>query len=458
MDNTQSKNQYDMKGWAFLPFILLIAMPIANMIYNQVAGLSQSENYLPTLAICTVPTIFAFFYGKGTVKQKTDAFCKALANDSIMMVVLIFILAGTFSQVSKDMGGVESVVNLCLSFLPANLAYAGIFFISSLISVSIGTSVGTVTAMAAVAYGLVMQVGLDPNVGLSAVVGGAVFGDNLSMVSDTTIAAVKGFGCEMSDKFKMNLLIVLPAFVLTLLIYVFMGSNATGGSIEVGSYNLLKIVPYLLIIVLSLIGMDTILVMCSGIFASAVLGLIFGNFNLVTLVRSVSTGVSGMSTVTFSILIVTGLMGIIKFHGGLDWLLDKATLKLKSQRGAEYTSALLSTILAFLLAGTSAIVIAAPLVRPINEKYGIESRRSASIVSMFATASTALVFWAGLTIIATGLAGAGDAFTMVKMAFYPFLVYLCGIISIQFRLYPGSRAAKQREKDILATDATAAEE
>lgn len=439
----EKNQQYDMKWKAFLPFLLLVAMPVANMIYNAIAGLSQAENYLPTLAICTIPAIFAFFYGKGTVKQKTDAFCGALANESIMMVVLIFILAGVFSQVSKGMGGVESVVNLCLSVLPAHLVYAGVFFISSLISVAIGTSVGTVTAMAAIAYGLVQQVGLDVNVGLSAVVGGAVFGDNLSMISDTTIAAVKGFGCEMKDKFKMNILIVLPAFVAAMIIYVVLGSGAADTAIVTGSFNLVKIIPYILIIVLSLVGLDVVLVMCFGIFASALIGLAFGDYNLVTLVRSVSSGVSGMATVSFSILLVTGMMGIIKFHGGLDWLLEKATVKIHTKRGAEYVSALLSTILAFLLAGTSAIVVAAPLVSPLHKQYGIEPRRSASIVSMFATATTALVFWAGLTLIATDLAGGGDAFTMVKFAFYPYLVFVCGIISIQFQLYPGRKATKK---------------
>ena len=446
----ETKNSYDMKAKAFLPFLLLLAMPVANMIYNAVAGLPQASNYLPTLAIATVPVIFALFYGKGTVAEKTSAFCKAVANDGIMMMVLIFVLAGAFSAVSKEMGGVESVVNLCLSFLPAHLAYAGIFFISSLISLAIGTSVGTVTAMAAISYGLVSQVGLDANIGLSAVVGGAVFGDNLSMISDTTIAAVRGLGCEMKDKFKMNILIVLPAFIVTLLIYVYLGRSASGAVMEAGEYNIIKILPYVLIIILSLTGLDVVKVMSAGIVLSGVIGLIFGDYTLVTFAKAISSGVSSMSSVTFSVILITGMMGIIKFHGGLEWLLSKATHRVHGQRGAEYMMTFLTMILSFLLAGTSAIVVACPLVKPIADKFGIEPRRSASLVSMFATLTTALVFWAGLTIIATDLAGAGDSLALVRYAFYPYLVIVCGLISIQFRLFPGCKQAKAREKDILA--------
>jgi len=439
----------NMNGWAFMPFLLLVAIPIANTVYNAISGLPQSANYLPTLAIVGVPAIFALFYGKGTVKQKTDAFCKGAANESIIMMVLIFCLAGAFSTVNKTMGGIDSVVNLCLRFLPANLAYAGVFIISALISLAIGTSVGTITAMAPIAYALVIQVGLNPSIGLSAVVGGAVFGDNLSMISDTTIAAVRGMGCEMRDKFKMNILVVLPAFVLAVVIYAVLGSNASGGAIEAGDFNLLKILPYPMIIILALTGLDVTVTLSLGIVVSGVIGILLGDYNLVTLVKAISTGISGMSTVTFSVILVSGMMGVIRLHGGLDWLLQKASVCVHTQRGCEYMMCFLAMALSFQISGTSAIVTASPLVKPLADRYGIEPRRSAALVDMFATQTTALVFWAGLTVIAVNLAGDGSPIELVKYAIYPYLVILTSLLSIQLRLFPGAKEAKAAEAEAL---------
>lgn len=434
---------YDMKAMAFLPFLILLLIPLANMIYNEVAGLAQSENYLPTLAIVTVPAIFSIFYGKGSVKEKTEAFCSSAANSSIIMMVLIFVLAGAFTSVSKEMGGIDSIVNFCLQFLPANMIYAGTFLVSALISVSIGTSVGTITAMAPIAAGLTTQVGLNSSIGLSAVIGGAVFGDNLSMISDTTIAAVRGLGCDMRDKFRMNFLIVLPAFLVTIVIYMVLGNSAAGGEIAAGEFQIVKILPYLFILILSLTGMNVIVVLTVGVCLSGLIGVFYGDYTPVTFVKNISSGVGGMSTVTFSVLLAAGMVGVIRFHGGISWLLKKVVANVHSRRGAEYMMAVMAVIMSLLLSGTSAIVIACPLVKPIAERYEIEPKRSAAILDLFATQTTAFIFWAGLSVIAANVAGVGTPIEIVRWALYPVLAMVCAIISIQFRLFPGARQEKK---------------
>lgn len=438
----ETEQNYTMKAAAFLPFLILLLIPLANMIYNAIAGLPQSENYLPTLAIVTVPAVFSIFYGKGTVKEKSEAFCSSAANSSIIMMVLIFVLAGAFTSVSKEMGGIDSVVNLCLRFLPANMVYAGVFLVSALISISIGTSVGTITAMAAVAVGMTTQVGLNDSIGLSAVIGGAVFGDNLSMISDTTIAAVRGLGCDMKDKFRMNFWIILPAVVVAFVIYALLGSSASGSEVAAGEFHIVKILPYLFILVASLAGVNVIVVLSSGICLSGLIGILCGDYTLVTLVKSISSGVSGMATVTFSVLLAAGMVGVIRFHGGVDWLLKKVSENVHSRRGAEYMMAAMSVIMSLLLSGTSAIVIACPLVKPIAERYGITPKRSAAILDLFATQTTAFIFWAGLAVIASNVAGAGTPMEIVRWAVYPLLALICGIVSIQFRLFPGARQEK----------------
>lgn len=416
---------------AFLPFILLIGLVLGNVVVNMALGRAQSENGISILAVTLIATVFSFTFGNGTTNDRVDAFSRAAADPSTLMMVMIFLLAGTFTSVSRSMGAVDSLVNLCLSFLPKSMIYAGIMIVSGLIALSIGTSVGTVTAMAPIAAGLVKQSGLDINIALAACVAGAIFGDNLSMISDTTIAATRGLGCEMKDKFKMNFLMVLPAVIITLIIYTVLGSSSSAVSLEVGAYTLPKIIPYIFVIVAALCGMNVMTVLLFGIGISAGLGFIYGDFTFISLMNAMGDGMSSMKTVIITSLLVKGMMGVIDMNGGISWLIKKLTGNVKSAKGAQYSIAALSAFLSVLLRSTSAIIVAAPLAKDINDQYDLDPRRTASILDIFATLPNGFVFWEGLNLVASQLVPEGDTLIMAGHAFYSMVILVVVFLTIQ---------------------------
>lgn len=440
-----AEEKKSMGGLAFLPFLLLIGLVLGNVIFNLITGKSQAENGIPILAVTLIAVVFSFFWGKGNVDSRVDSFCKAMGDSTTQMMVVIFLLAGSFTAVSKSMGAVDSLVNLCLTFLPKNMIYMGIMLITGFIAISIGTSVGSVTAMAPIAIGLVQQSGLNVNIALAACIAGAMFGDNLSMVSDTTIAATRGLGCEMKDKFKMNFLMVLPAALAALAVYAFMGTAAGAVAIEVGAFNVVKILPYIFVIVAALVGLNIMTVLLCGIGLSAIIGFIFGDLTFLTLMKAIGSGMSGMVTVIITSLLVKGLMGVIAMNGGVDWLIHKLTGNVRGTKGAELSVAVLSFCLSVLLRSTSAIVVAAPLAKDIGEQFGIDPRRTASLLDIFATSANGFVFWEGLILTATQLVGVGNPLSIVSFSIYPMFIIVIVGISILLGLYPTDRKrAKER--------------
>lgn len=435
------------KNWgilAFLPFGVLIGLILGNVLYNMAMGIPQSQNSIPVLAATFAAVISSFLYGNGTINERLDEFTKSAADSSTMMMVLIFLLAGAFTSVSKAMGAADALVNLCLNFLPGSMIYAGIMVISGLISLAIGSSVGTLTAMAPITAGLVAQTGLNINIALAACAAGAMFGDNLSMISDTTIAATKGMGCEMKDKFKMNFLMVLPAVIVVLAIYLVIGMNAAPGAVEAGSYSIIKIIPYLFVIIAALAGLNVIHVLLAGIVISAVIGCAYGDFGFVGIMNALSSGLGSMATVSFTAILVKGMMGIITYNGGIDWLIKRLTSNIKSQKGAQYSIAALAGLMGALLRSTTAIIVAVPLARQISEKYGLDARRTASLLDICATAVNGLVFWDGVNLVVTQLAGAGNPITLVSCAYYSFAILVILIITIQFNINVGLKDKKKQ--------------
>lgn len=435
------------KNWgimAFFPFVVLIGLVLGNVIVNMITGTPQSQNGIPVLAATFLAVITSFLYGNGTVNDRLDEFTKSAADSSTMMMVLIFLLAGAFTSVSKAMGAADALVNMCLNFLPGSMIYAGILIISGLISLAIGSSVGTLTAMAPITAGLVAQTGLNINIALAACAAGAMFGDNLSMISDTTIAATKGMGCEMKDKFKMNFLMVLPAVLVVFAIYLIIGMKGAPGAVETGSYSIIKIVPYVFVIVAALAGLNVVHVLLAGIVISAIIGFGYGDFNFVGVMNAVSNGLASMATVSFTAILVKGMMGIITFNGGIDWLIQKLTNNIKSQKGAQYSIAALAGLMGALLRSTTAIIVAVPLAKQISEKYDIDPRRTASLLDICATAVNGLVFWDGVNLVITQLAGAGNPITLVSCAYYSMAILVVLFITIQFNIQVGLKDRKKK--------------
>ncbi|MDC4239610.1 Na+/H+ antiporter NhaC family protein [Clostridium tertium] len=362
--------------------------------------------------------------------EKVEIFCKGAGNTNILLMIIIFILAGAFAQVAKDMGAVDSTVNLGLSLLPSSLLIPGIFVIGCFIALSIGTSMGTIVALVPIAVGIADKTGIATALAVGAVVSGSMFGDNLSIISDTTIAATRTQGCEMKDKFKINFKIVLPAAIITALIFMLLTKNAAVINLEALEFNLFKILPYIIVIVTALLGVNVIVVLLLGILSSGVVGFIFGSFDIIGLFNSISSGISGMSELIIISILIAGTIEIIKFNGGIDFILNKGLKNFKSKRGAEYGIAMLVSLVDICTANnTVAIVTVGPIAKDISNEFDLEPKRVAGILDMFSCVFQGIIPYGAQLISAAGLA-ALSPFAIMKFLFYPYLMGICAIIAI----------------------------
>ncbi|MBS6501948.1 MAG: Na+/H+ antiporter NhaC family protein [Clostridium sp.] len=362
--------------------------------------------------------------------EKIEIFCRGAGNTNILLMIIIFILAGAFAQVAKDMGAVDSTVNLGLSLLPSSLLIPGIFVIGCFIALSIGTSMGTIVALVPIAVGIADKTGIGIALAVGAVVSGAMFGDNLSIISDTTIAATRTQGCEMKDKFKMNFIIVLPAAIITAIIFMLLTKNAAVINLEALEFNLFKILPYIIVIVTALLGVNVIVVLLLGILSSGIVGFIFGSFDIIGLFNSISSGISGMSELIIVSILIAGTIEIIKFNGGIDFILNKGLKNFKSKMGAEYGIAMLVSLVDICTANnTVAIVTVGPIAKDISNESDLEPKRVAGILDMFSCVFQGIIPYGAQLISAAGLA-ALSPFAIMKFLFYPYLMGICAIIAI----------------------------
>ena len=367
---------------------------------------------------------------KETLSNKLDIFCKGAGDTNVILMILIFVLAGAFAQVAKDMGAVDSTVNLGLSILPSNLLVAGLFIIACVIALSVGTSMGTIVALVPIAVGISDKTGVAVALAVGAVVSGAMFGDNLSIISDTTIAATRTQGCEMKDKFKMNFKIVLPAAIATALLLVFLTRNAGMVKVESLEYNLIKILPYIAVIISSLLGLNVVIVLLGGILIAGAIGIYFGSFDIMTLAESIANGVMGMGELIIISLLISGTIALIKHNGGIDYILNKGLRGFKSKRNAELGIATLVSLVDICTANnTIAIVTVGPIAKNISDEVGLEPKRVAGIMDMFSCVFQGIIPYGAQLISAAGLA-AISPFAIMKYLFYPYLMGICAIIAI----------------------------
>ncbi len=422
----------NMGGWAFFPFLILIGLVLGRIIYNIIVGLPQTGNSFSILSVTMVAAVFSLYLGKGKVADRVDAFTKGAADPTAMMMVVIMLLSGIFTTVSSAMGGIESLTNFLLMLIPAHMIYAGILLVSSIIALAIGSSVGTVTAMAPIAAGLAAQADLNLALAVSAVLGGAALGDNLSFISDTTVAATRSLGVEMRDKFKFNVSLVIPAFLIAMVVYGVCGFSSVSGTPEIGSYNIVKMLPYFYILIA---GVNMMVVLTTGILFSGIVGFAFGDLTFITFMSSIADGMTKMTTTIFTAILVKGIMGVVEYNGGIQWLIHRLTCNVKSAKGAQYSVAVLTFCLGALIRSTSAIIVAAPLAKDICDSYGVDRRRTASLLDIFATAQNGFVFWAGLTVDCASLVDGIQPLDLVFFAIYPALIIIMALLSIQFNLF-----------------------
>jgi len=386
---------------------------------------------MPVLVAFLAATATAFMLNpKENLNQKIEAFCEGAGHSDIMMMCMIFILAGAFASVAKAMGGVEATVNLSLSFIPSSLLVVGLFLIACFISLAMGTSVGTITALAPIGLGICESTGLPIALVTGAIIGGSMFGDNLSMISDTTITATRTQGCELKDKFKVNLLIVLPAALCTIVILFIMTRGYDMKLMESYSFEWIKVVPYLVVLIAALLGVNVFALLIGGTLLAALVGIFTGSFTVFDAVQAASDGMLGMAEIVILSMIIGGTLELIKRNGGIDFLLGFIKDRIHTKKGAEFGIGMLVSLVDLCTANnTIAIVISGPLAKDIAEEYNIDPKRTASILDIFAACIQGIIPYGAQLMVAAGLVGISPM-VILSSLHYPILMGICGIIAI----------------------------
>ena len=399
------------------------------------AGIVFKDFYaMPAIVAFLIALFVAFLQNKElSFNKKIEVIAKGVGEENIITMSLIFLCAGGFSGAVTAAGGVDSTVNLGLSLIPAHFAVAGLFLIGCFISVSMGTSMGTIAALAPIAVGISEKTGFALSICIGAVVCGAMFGDNLSMISDTTIAAVKTQGCEMKDKFKANFFIVLPAAIITVLIFWFATRNMNFHLEENLSYSLWEVLPYMVVLIGALIGINVFVVMISGIVISLIVGVSMGHIALSEMFQVVGNGVTSMYDITVISIIVACIVSLVKEHGGIQFILNLIKSKINGRRGAEFGIALLALFVDACTANnTVAIVMTGPIAKEISEEFDVDPRRSASLLDMFTSVGQGIIPYGAQLLSAATLTGL-TPLQIIPNLYYPLLMGVCGVLAIIFR-------------------------
>ena len=421
-------NEKRPSGLALLPFAVFIVIYMGAGIYYQVKGMEMAFYQFPSVTAMFLAVLVAFIMFKGTINEKFDTFAKGAANVDILTMLMIYILAGAFANVAAVMGGRESTVNLGLSLVPVEFLAAGLFVISAFMGTATGSSMGTVTAVIPIAVGIAEKGGLSLTVVIGAVVGGAMFGDNLSMISDTTIAATRTQGCQLRDKFRVNFLIALPAAIITLIVLLVVGRPETVTEMGNLSFNVIKVIPYLAVLVLALIGMNVFLVLTIGIFAAGIIGLALGDLDIPLFAQSIWNGFTGMNEVFFLSLFCGGMSEMIAHNGGITWLIEKLGRMMKGNKSAQVgVAALVSLADCATANNTVAIIVSGPMAKNMSRIHKVDPRRTASLLDVFSCVLQGMIPWGAQLLTAASLTTIYGV-TMNPIDILPYMWY-CWILA-----------------------------
>ena len=385
-----------------------------------------------TVAFLTASAYAVCITPKLNLKKRIALFSRGAGDENLMLMVWIFILAGAFAKAAGAMGAIDATVALTLRMLPDSMLLPGLFLAACFISLSIGTSVGTVVALTPVAVGIAEQTGSSLPLIVAIVVGGSFFGDNLSFISDTTIVATQTQGVRMSDKFKANIYLAAPAALIVLLLYVILGQGVTAPT-DVAWPAWYKMLPYLAVLVLAVAGMNVLVVLLIGILLAGVIGMVSGSFDLMGWMGAMGEGIMGMSELIIVTLLAGGMLALIRHNGGIDWLIRVLTRRINGQRGAKCTIALL-VILADLCTAnnTIALITVGPVARDIADRYGVDRRMSASLLDTFSCFAQGLIPYGAQLLMAAGLA-AISPFDIIGYLYYPIILGVIAMFGILFR-------------------------
>lgn len=444
-------------GAALLPFIVFVLVYLATGIILNAMGVEMAF-YQVAAPVCILPAIIlAFIMFEGSIDEKFNDFVRGCGDENIIIMCLIYILAGAFATVSKASGGVDSVVNFALSLIPVQYITAGIFLISCFISISTGTSVGTISAVGPIAVGVATKGNLSLPLVLGALVGGAMFGDNLSVISDTTIAATRTQNVGMKDKFRANIKIAIPAAVITFIVLLIVGKPEGKVVLDDLNYKLILIIPYLFVLISALAGMNVFLVLTSGIILSGIIGIFTGGLTMMTFAKKIFEGFSGMFEIFLLSLLTGGLSYMVSSNGGIEWLVQKIRSFAKDVKSAEISIALLTLLTDAATANnTVAIIIDGPVAKEISKDFKVDPRRSASFLDTFSCVMQGIIPYGAQILIAAGLTKELGALAVSPVQIIPFLWYqallaVFAILSI-FMRFADSKDKWDFENDVPLVD------
>ena len=414
---------------------LLALSPLLVFMAVYVAGSILAGDFykVPVAAAFIIATAYAMLITRGVSKtdEKLAIFSSGAGDRNVLLMIWIFVLAGAFASTAKDIGAIDATVNATISVLPGNLLYAGLFLAACFISMAIGTSVGTIVALVPIASGIAASIGSSVPLITGIIVGGAFFGDNLSFISDTTVAATKTQGCSMQDKFKVNLWIAAPAALIVAALYIVLGRGVTASPEVIGADWYLML-PYLLVIVLAIMGVNVVTVLATGIGVNGVIGWITGAYNFVGWLSAIGSGIGGMGELIIVSLLAGGMLELIRYNGGLEFIIGKLTRRISGPRGASTSiAALVSLVNVCTANNTISIITVGPLAKDISTRFGLDPRKTASILDTFSCLIQGILPYGAQMLMASGLAGV-SALSIIGHLYYPFALGIMACLAILF--------------------------
>lgn len=416
----------------FLALSPLIVFVVLYLVLSLVAGDFSS---VPLTVVFLISSVYAVATStKFSLKERIDIYGQGASTPNLLLMLWIYVLAGAFSQSAKGMGAIDTTVNLALNILPPSMILPGLFVTACFISISIGTSVGTVVTLVPIAAGIATQTNSNVALLTAVIVGGAYFGDNLSFISDTTVVATQTQGVRMKDKFKVNLMIVVPAVVVVLAVYAFMGFGMQAPT-HVGQTDLLKVIPYLAVLMTAVCGLNVMAVLVLGIALCGIIGVLGGSYDFYGWLNALGNGIVGMGELIIIAMMAGGMLEIIKVNGGIDYIIEKLSGRIRGKRGAEFSIAALVSLVNICTANnTVAILTVGNIAKQISEKFGIDPRKTASILDTFSCTIQGIIPYGVQILLAAGLAHVQPV-DIIPYLYYPFAIGIAASLSILLR-YP----------------------
>lgn len=416
----------------FLALSPLIVFVVLYLVLSLVAGDFSS---VPLTVVFLISSVYAVATStKFSLKERIDIYGQGASTPNLLLMLWIYVLAGAFSQSAKGMGAIDTTVNLALNILPPSMILPGLFVTACFISISIGTSVGTVVTLVPIAAGIATQTNSNVALLTAVIVGGAYFGDNLSFISDTTVVATQTQGVRMKDKFKVNLMIVVPAVVVVLAVYAFMGFGMQAPT-HVGQTDLLKVIPYLAVLVTAVCGLNVMAVLVLGIALCGIIGVLGGSYDFYGWLNALGNGIVGMGELIIIAMMAGGMLEIIKVNGGIDYIIEKLSGRIRGKRGAEFSIAAFVSLVNICTANnTVAILTVGNIAKQISEKFGIDPRKTASILDTFSCTIQGIIPYGVQILLAAGLAHVQPV-DIIPYLYYPFAIGIAASLSILLR-YP----------------------